>query len=109
MDEILYPSLLARGKQEIMRAAQAEGWPVCALNTTEDVFADPQFRARGFFTTLDPVAGSLEYPGLPIRMRGTPGELRRTPTLGEHSSEILARHLGYTPEQLTILRQRGVV
>ena len=66
-----------------MEAAQSEGWPVSALNATADAFADRHLRAREFFTTLDhPQAGALEYPGLPFRMLGTPGELRSRPAPG---------------------------
>lgn len=110
MEAHFYPWVLSHTKQEVMEIAQAEGWPVCALNTVEDAFRDPGYRARDFFQTVDhPVAGSLEYAGLPMRFRGTPGELRRAPLLGEHTSEVLTTRLGYTPEEVVILRQRGIV
>ena len=48
-------------------------------------------------------------PLLPTRMHGTPGALRRAPLLGEHTSEVLRSELGYTPEEVVILRQRNIV
>ena len=55
-------------KQEAMEQAQAQGWPLSALNTPADVLRDPHMRERGFFVTVDhPEAGSLELPGLALR------------------------------------------
>lgn len=90
--------------------AQAAGVPVAALNTTADLFDDPHLREREYFVTLPhPEAGELEYPGLPFRMMGTPGELRRAPTLGEQTVEILTGRLGYSREDVVRLRQRNVI
>ena len=109
-DALLIPWLMERTKQQIMERAQEEGLPVGAINTMADVFADPHLRAREFITTIEhPEAGAFEFPGLPIRMHGTPGELRRAPLLGEHTSEVLTSELGYTPEEVVILRQRNIV
>ena len=110
LDALVYPWLLERTKQQVMEEAQEVGLPVGALNTMADVFADPHLRAREFITTIEhPEAGAFEFPGLPIRMHGTPGALRRAPLLGEHTSAVLTSELGYTPEDVVILRQRNIV
>ena len=110
VEAIFYPWLLSHTKQEVMELAQAEGWPVCAINTVEDAYRDPGYRARDFFRTIDhPVAGSFEYPGLPVRFKGTPGEMRPAPLLGQHTFEVLTERLGHTPEEVAILGQRGVI
>ena len=51
IDALIYPWLLERTKIEVMDAAQAQGVPVAALNTTEDLFADRQLRARGYLSS----------------------------------------------------------
>ncbi|HEV2369170.1 MAG TPA: CoA transferase, partial [Acidimicrobiales bacterium] len=62
---------VARSRQQAMEEAQAHGWPVMAVNAPVDLLADPHFRARGFWHSLEhPEAGSLEYPGPPVRMPG---------------------------------------
>lgn len=110
LDALLYPWLLERTKQQVMEEAQEVGLPVGAINSMADVFADPHLREREFITTIEhPEAGAFEFPGLPIRMHGTPGVLRRAPLLGEHTSEVLTSELGYTPEDVVILRQRNIV
>ncbi len=110
IDALLYPWLLERTKIEVMDAAQEQGVPVAALNTTEDLFADRQLRARGYFVELDhPETGPREYPGAQFKMSETPASIRRAPLLGEHTMEVLTGLLDYTPEDVSILRQRDVV
>ena len=110
LDALIYPWLLERTKIEVMDAAQAQGVPVAALNTTADLFADRQLRARGYFVELDhPETGPREYPGAQFKMSETPASIRRAPLLGEHTMEVLTEQLGYTPEDVSILRQRNVV
>ena len=110
IDALIYPWLLERTKIEVMDAAQAQGVPVAALNTTADLFADRQLRARGYFVELDhPQTGPREYPGAQFKMSETPASIRRAPLLGEHTTQVLTEQLDYTPEDVSILRQRNVV
>ncbi|MEK7215645.1 MAG: CoA transferase, partial [Chloroflexota bacterium] len=110
LDIILYEWLMRHTKQQIMEKGQGLGLPVTALSTMEDGFHDPQFRSREYFTRLDhPFAGELEYPGPPFRLTESPSEIRRAPTLGEHNEPILCGRLGYTRQELVVLRQSGVI
>ncbi len=110
VDAAFYPWLLERTKQQVMEAGQAAGVPVAALNTMRDVMNDPQLRDRQFFVDVDhPAAGVTRLPGVPIRMLGTPGELRRAPLLGEHTFEVLTGRLGYSAEDVVLLGQQGVI
>ena len=110
IDALIYPWLLERTKIEVMDAAQAQGVPVAALNTTADLFADRQLRARGYFVELDhPETGPREYPGAQFKMSETPASIRRAPLLGEHTTQVLTEQLGYSSEDVSILRQRNVV
>jgi crotonobetainyl-CoA:carnitine CoA-transferase CaiB-like acyl-CoA transferase len=96
-------------KQKAMEEAQAQGWPLSALNTPADVLRDPHMRERGFFVTVDhPETGPIELPGLAMRFSGTPGELRRAPLLGEHNVEVFGE-LGYTPPEVAALRAQNVI
>ena len=110
LDALLIPWLLERTKQEIMEKAQREGLPVSAINTMDDVFKDPQLRFRDYFVTVDhPFAGLLEYPGPPFKFAESPVQIRRAPTLGEHNHEVYCDRLGYSRQELVILRERGVI
>jgi crotonobetainyl-CoA:carnitine CoA-transferase CaiB-like acyl-CoA transferase len=101
--------LKPRTKQQAMEEAQAQGWPLSALNTPADVLRDPHMRERGFFVTVDhPQAGTIELPGLALRFSGTPGELRRPPLLGEHNLQVFGE-LGYPPPDVAALRTQNVI
>jgi formyl-CoA transferase/CoA:oxalate CoA-transferase len=98
-----------RTKQQAMEEAQAQGWPLSALNTPADVLRDPHMRERGFFVTVEhPAAGPVVLPGLALRFSGTPGELRRPPLLGEHNVEVFGE-LGYAPAEVAALRAQNVM
>ena len=110
VEPLLTDWLRTRTKREAMERGQAEGLPVSALNTMEDVFTDPHLGQRGFFEAVtQPAAGDVVLPGLPLRMSETPGEIGPAPTLGEHTVEVLTESLGYSKEDVAVLRQRGVV
>ena len=68
------------------------GVPVGAVQTYDEVFADPQVKARHMVEELDhPRAGRMRTLGVPVKLSATPGALRRpAPLLGEHTDEILA-------------------
>jgi formyl-CoA transferase len=109
-EEILYPWLFTHTKQEIMEKAQSVGFAATALKNMEDLFEDPHFRSRDFFKTVEhPVAGTYEYAGPFMKPSATPGEIRRAPLLGEHNAAVLCGRLGYAPEDLVLLRDRGII
>jgi crotonobetainyl-CoA:carnitine CoA-transferase CaiB-like acyl-CoA transferase len=108
-DAILLEWLLVHTKREVMEASQAAGYMCGAINTMEDVFADPHLSARGFFVEVDhPYAGTLTYPGAPFKMSETPWRAGRAPLLGEHTQPVLNR-LGYTNEDIGLLRSQGAI
>jgi crotonobetainyl-CoA:carnitine CoA-transferase CaiB-like acyl-CoA transferase len=77
---------------EAMRKLQRAGVAAGAVQTSEDVYRDPQHWARGMFVEMDhPDMGLLALSGPPHRMSKTPAEVHgRTPRLGEHTVQILA-------------------
>jgi len=77
-------------RDDLLAALERAVVPAGPINTVADLFADPQFVARGM--RIDPDGA----PGVrsPILMSGSPLALeRRSPTLGEHTTEIL-REMG---------------
>ena len=111
LDEVMNAWLANRTCAEalaLMEAARVPAGPILGLDAVLD---DPQVKARGL---LHDVA----YPGMsqavplaatPVRLSGTPGEIRqRAPTPGEHTDEILGE-LGYSSADIAALRAAGAV
>jgi crotonobetainyl-CoA:carnitine CoA-transferase CaiB-like acyl-CoA transferase len=79
-------------KADLLRACEANAVPAGAINTIEDMFADPQIVARGLRIDLEDNAGTV-IPGVrtPIMLSETPLTYTRpSPRLGEHQEEVLA-------------------
>jgi crotonobetainyl-CoA:carnitine CoA-transferase CaiB-like acyl-CoA transferase len=109
-DQFMDPWFREHTKDEIVERAQECGMPFSYPIKTGEVLADPQLRARGFFASIDhPAAGTLEYPTTSTRLSATPAQVERAPVLGEHNDEILCGRLGLTQDELSQLRELGVV
>jgi formyl-CoA transferase len=90
---------------------RAAGLPCGPINTVSDVFAHPQVEARNLVVEAEhPTAGPLRFPGFPYKLLGTPARVRRPPPLlGQHTEEILTEMLDYSAEEVSALREQGVV
>jgi crotonobetainyl-CoA:carnitine CoA-transferase CaiB-like acyl-CoA transferase len=93
----------------LVAEGQRLGLTIGPVHTVAQAAHHPHLRARGAFTEIDhPVAGCFEYPRSLVQMTATPPQSARAPLLGEHNHEILGR-LGYTSEDLQVLRAGGVI
>ena len=72
--------------------------------------ADEQVNAREMFLEINhPHVPDLRVPNSPIKLQGTPAQLRMAPPLlGEHNEEVLAE-LGYDSEEFAKLLESGAV
>ncbi|NQD93478.1 CoA transferase [Pseudomonas sp. CrR25] len=87
------------------------GVPCGPINDLAQVFADPQVKARGLRIELPNGLGSTtSLVASPLRLSATPVEYRNAPPLlGEHTEQVLTRHLGLSPAQIAALHQAGVL
>ena len=96
-------------KEWLYHQGQSHGVPIAPYYSPAEVSQSPQQRERDQFLPLDhPEAGSLEYPGLPLRFGDAPADLRRAPLLGEHNVKTYSS-LGYSGEDLSDLARAGVI
>ncbi|MFP1682206.1 CaiB/BaiF CoA transferase family protein [Alloalcanivorax sp. C16-1] len=113
--EVLVPLLrqttVMKTTREWLDALEAVGVPCGPVNTLEQVFEDPQARARGLRREMEhPSAGSVPTVASPLRLSATPAEYRRPPPLlGEHTREVLGDLLGIDEAGLETLFAEGVV
>ena len=109
-NEFFIPWLMERTKREVWEEGQKARVLCGPLYSMSDLLEDPQFVGRGFWPKLDhPHTGPVSYPGAPTRMAETPRQMRRpAPELGQHIEEVYG-HIGYSRDDLTRLRERGVI
>jgi crotonobetainyl-CoA:carnitine CoA-transferase CaiB-like acyl-CoA transferase len=85
--------------------------PVGAVQTVEDIFADPHVHARRMLVEVEQPGSDrpVTIAGSPIKFAGlSERPVRRAPLLGEDTDDILA-HLGYTLDDVAALRSSGAV
>jgi crotonobetainyl-CoA:carnitine CoA-transferase CaiB-like acyl-CoA transferase len=100
-----------RDALELATFLQGQGIEAVPVADFADASADPQLRARGHFVALDhPVLGPGEYERNGTRVSGAPSGYRApSPTLGQHTDEVLADVLGLSDADIGRLREAGVV
>jgi len=89
----------------------AAGVPCGSVRDFQELFADPQVRAREMLTELEhSKIGALKVLGIPVKLSDTPGTLRTPPpTLGQHTDAILQRDLGMSAADVARLRTHKVL
>lgn len=87
------------------------GVPCGPINDLQQVFADPQVKARGLRLDLPNALGSLTpQVASPLRLSATPVAYRSAPPLlGQHTDSLLQRLLGMSEAQIAELREAGVL
>jgi crotonobetainyl-CoA:carnitine CoA-transferase CaiB-like acyl-CoA transferase len=97
-------------KEEIYHRLQGMRTIAGYVATVEDLYANDHLNARGFYREIDhPVAGAVRYPGVPFRIGDAATVEGRAPLLGEHNLAVYGDELGYAPDEIVRLRERGVI
>ena len=107
---LIADAMRMRGRADWLAVLEAGGIPCSPVNDIDEVFADPQVRARGLRVSVDhPARDALPMVASPLRLSATPVRYRSAPpTLGQHSEEVL-RESGFSPREIDELRARGVI
>jgi len=110
LEALLGPRFLTAPTAVWLEKLEAAGVPAGPILTYDQVFADPQVKAREMAVEVNhPTAGRTRVLGVPVKLSKTPGAVRRpAPTLGQHTDEVLGE-LGYDAPAITDLRTRRVV
>jgi formyl-CoA transferase len=113
--EALVP-LLADMMQEKPRDAwiallESVGVPCGPINNLDEVFDNPQVKARGMEVKLaHPLAGEVRLVRSPMKMSATPASSGQAPPLlGQHTDEVLAEVLGKSDAEIAALRDKKVL
>jgi formyl-CoA transferase len=103
--------MLDRTGDEWLRELEALKIPCGPINTLDKVFSDPQVLVREMVAEVPhPTAGTVKLVASPMKFSETPCKItRHPPLLGEHTDEVLQERLGYSPEQISALREKGAI
>jgi len=114
---LLADLMRARSSADWLGALERAGVPCGPINDIEQLFADPQVKARGLQISIpdsDPAAdrAGSSLPGVasPIHFSETPIRYELPPPrLGQHTDEVLQEELGLDQAELRRLRASGVI
>lgn len=100
-----------RDAAEWLDACYRAGVPSGPINSIEQVFSHPQVLARDMLVEIEhPEAGLLRMAGIPYALSDTPGQIRLAPPLlGQHTDEVLRERLGLTIDEISNMRENGVI
>tara|TARA_R110002095_G_scaffold38411_1_gene35718 strand:+ start:853 stop:2064 length:1212 start_codon:yes stop_codon:yes gene_type:complete len=80
------------------------------IYSVEDIFNDPQYRARGLLQQVTVDGEPLTIPAITPRLSETPGATRWPgPKLGSHNDEVFSEILNLSASEQAALRDDGVI
>ena len=103
---------LAYTKKELFVGALKNGVQLYPVSTPADMIDSPQLDAREFWQEVEyPELGTaITYPGAFAKFTQTPlGDLRRAPLIGEHNKEIYQGELGFSDDELVMLKEANII
>ncbi len=95
-------------KREFMAILNPIDVPCGPIMSTDDLANDEHVRGRDMWVELDhPQRGKWFNVGMPIKLSASPARIERSPTLGEHTEEVLRDVLNYDEAKINSLKQAG--
>jgi len=95
-------------KREFMVILNDLDVPCGPIMSTDDLANDEHVRGREMYVELDhPQRGKWFNIGMPIKLSASPAKIERSPTLGEHTDEILKEVLGLSESDIAAKKAAG--
>ena len=97
--------------EEVVEILESWKIPVAPIMSMDKLVVDPQIEAREMLVDIDhPVAGTVKYPGNPIKYSETKATIRsHSPVLGQHNEEVLRDVLGKSDSEIERLKESNIV
>jgi len=111
LNDVVAAWMAVRDAAEISAAFDAHGVPYAIVYTVEDIFQDPQYRARNnIIDVAHPRLGTVKMQGVVPKMHGTPATApRAAPALGADNEDVFMGVLGLDRDAYDHLRRDGVI
>jgi len=111
LDEAVAKWIAERPLSEVSEEFERVGAALAPIYDVEQLMADPHVVDRDSITTVDDEdLGPLKMQNLMFRLGATPGSIRFPGRrLGQDNEDVYRETLGYTPERLAELGEKGVL
>ncbi len=97
-------------KFEVMETLNPLNVPCGPILSIEELINEEALIKTGTVVEVDhPERGKYRTVGNPIKLSNSPTEVKRSPLLGEHTTDILTDVLGYNESEIETLREAGAV
>jgi crotonobetainyl-CoA:carnitine CoA-transferase CaiB-like acyl-CoA transferase len=110
INEVMSEWCAARTREEAMAELERARVPCGPVYDLDEVLGDEQVRTRRLIQEIEyPSEGNtIPIASPPVRLSETAGSLRRAPTLGEHTDEVLSE-LAFSGDEIAMFREAGAV
>ncbi len=100
----------SQDKEALVQKLQEKGIPCAPVRTPSELLSDPQFKATGFFQSVDhPYAGRHPYASLPATFDGQRAPITRVgPLVGQDNRYVLCTLLGLSDQEFEELERLGI-
>ena len=97
-------------KFEAMDLFNKHDIPCGPILSMKEIAEEQSLRATGTVVEVDhPTRGKYLTVGNPIKLSDSPADVRRSPLLGEHTEEILAKVLGYSGSEIAEIKNSRAI
>jgi formyl-CoA transferase len=97
-------------KFEVMEICNKHDIPVGPILSMKEIAEEKSLRDTGTVVEVDhPTRGKYLTVGNPVKMSDSITEVKRSPLLGEHTEEILAKVLGYSEKEVAEIKASGAI
>jgi len=112
VEEPIMKFFLTKTKRELFEQGMKRGIRIAPVCDVKDIAESEQLRARDFWMKVHhpELEDTITYPGAFTKLSETPaGIRRRAPLIGEHNLEVYEGELGYSRDNLVLLKQGGII
>ncbi|MFI6291340.1 CaiB/BaiF CoA transferase family protein [Nonomuraea sp. NPDC050790] len=110
LDEAVATWIAERDAADVIAAFDHAQAAIAPIYEISDIAEDPQYTALNTFIDVpDDELGTITMQNVMFRLSDTPGEIRWPGRPLGHDTDAILTELHYTPDQITTLRQAGVI
>ena len=111
LEKIFQDWLNTKTRQEIFEAVQIARVPGSPILEPTEVMGNEQFISRKYFQEIrHEVKGNISITGDPFKMPGNEEtNISEPPQLGQHTDQVLKKLTGLTDQEVSHLRQSGIL